>query len=566
MGTKTQTTALDVLIDQLRQGGVTQVFGVAGAHLHAFFSRIEEDSDFRFLVAKNEQSAAFMADGYARAGGKLAVCASSSAPGAAHLLPAISAAYADGVPMLVITGRAADGALQADVRDEAARARLDFVTMFRRVTKYSHVVPDANSMGHHVRNALRIARTGRPGPVHLQIPTNVLRHYTPGFTDSELPEHTPVIGLDRNTLALATDRLAAAQAPLILAGSGARSPDVRLGLVGVAEALDANVATTPKGKGVFPEDHPLALGVVGIGGHARARDAFASSDHDVLLAVGTSLGESSTLGWDPVVRQNRALIQLDIDPELIGRNYPVSLSIVADAGPALDQLAKRLHIAREVSGVQMKLPAERAIAARSDPMSTSRATPVTPQRWRRDLEAVLEKDALIFSDIGAHTLFNIHCLQLRHSQQFFVNLGFGSMGHGMVAPIGAALANPRHPVVAIVGDASFTMSGMELLAALEYDINVVWIVENNQMHGMTHFASANISPSGLPLRSAAHTKAISIYSIATGMGVPAWRVREPGAVASAYAEARRTRGPCVIEVEVDPTIQPPTLPPRASKL
>jgi acetolactate synthase-1/2/3 large subunit len=190
-------------------------------------------------------------------------------------------------------------------------------------------------------------------------------------------------------------------------------------------------------------------------------------------------------------------------------------------------------------------------------LRTSNQTPVTPQRWRADLEEVLPGDAIVFSDIGGHMLSNLHYLCIRGGQRFVLNLGFGSMGHGTVAPIGAALAAPKRPVFAIVGDGCFTMNGMDLLTAVECDVPVIWIVENNNMHGITHHASKRLSRSGRPMRAATYRRQVDVAGIAKAMGVATWVVDAPGRMQSAVREALACGAPALIEVRVDPSIAPP---------
>ena len=182
---------------------------------------------------------------------------------------------------------------------------------------------------------------------------------------------------------------------------------------------------------------------------------------------------------------------------------------------------------------------------------------MTPQRWRCELEEVLPNDAIIFSDIGGHMLTNLHHLCIRGAQRFVLNLGFGSMGHGTVAPIGAALAAPRRPVFAIVGDGCFAMNGMDLLTAVECELPVIWIVENNNMHGITHHASKQLSRSGRPLRAAKYRRPLDVAGIAKAMGVTTWLVDTPGQIQSAVREALSCGGPALIEVRIDGDVAPP---------
>ena len=269
--------------------------------------------------------------------------------------------------------------------------------------------------------------------------------------------------------------------------------------------------------------------------------------------------ETATLNWAPALRQGRTFIQLDIDPDRIGRNYPVDVALVGDAQTVLLELVYHLHRqlrdgARAAPVWGSKPPIVKIFADAA--LRTSNQVPLTPQRWRCDLEEVLPDDAVIFSDIGGHMLSNIHHLTIRQGQKFVLNLGFGSMGHGTVAPIGAALAERGRRVFAIIGDACFTMNGMELVTAAEYDIPVIWIVENNNMHGITWHGSKLVG-SRVPLASVRYRRPLEIAAMARAMGLAAWVVDGPGQMQKALAEALRHSGPSLIEVRVDGNIAPP---------
>ncbi len=365
---------------------------------------------------------------------------------------------------------------------------------------------------------------------------------------------------DRHAVQRAIHFLLQAKNPVILAGSGVHIAGAEEHLRTLAELLPARVATTPRAKGVFPEDDPHSLGVLGVAGHRDARATLLGDEVDVLLTVGASLNETSTPNWDPKLRPSKALIQLDIDADRIGRNYPVDVALVGDAQSILVELVYHAH-RRIREGVfpasqwERSAPLLRSHARYSDPEArTSNAMPLTPQRWRVDLEEVLPSDAVIFSDIGGHMLFNIHHLCIRAGQRFVINLGFGSMGHGTVAPIGAALADPMRPVFAIVGDGCFTMNGMDLLTAAEYELPVIWIVENNNMHGIIWHGSRVV---GRALESVRFRRPVEIASIARAMGLSSWVVDAPGRMQDAVREALRRGGPALIEVRVDGSIPPP---------
>ncbi len=559
-------TMADVFLHYLRAEGARVVFGVPGGLLHPFFSAVERDPAFRLIVTRHECGAAFMADGFARVGGPLAVCAGTSGPGATNLLTGVAVAYSDGVPMLVVTGQAPSHSLGKGAAQETPPEDIDIVAMFKPITKYSTMIPGPARLAHHLRRALRLALTGRPGPVHLNVPVDFWDR--PAVEDWFDPTtYRPTYELfDRRAVAAASRRLLGARRPVLLVGSGAATSAAAEHVRSLAELLPARVATTPRAKGVFPEDHPLSLGVMGIAGHAAARNVLLSDEVDVLLTVGASLNETTTLNWHKDFRPSEALIQIDISADRIARNYPVDIALVGDAQTISIELIYHIHrLLRDGESAQSQWRGEPEIDHGhefydSAALRQSTATPITPQRWRVELGEHLPDDAIVFSDIGGHMLFNVHDLQIRDGQRFVLNMGFGSMGHGTAAPIGAALVNDR-PIIAIIGDACFAMQGMELLTAVEYSIPVVWIVENNQMHGITWFGSQMVGD-GKPMEAVRNRHPVDIAAIARAMGLHSWVVDSPGQIGPALGEALAARRPSVIEVRVATDIPPP-LGPRA---
>ena len=553
---------VDVFLDYLKAEGARTVFGIPGGLLHPFFDAVANDEEMRLIVTKHEEGAAFMADGFARVSGRIAVCAGTSGPGSTNMLTAVACAFADGVPMLVVTGQAASFAHGRGAAQETTREDMDICAMFRPVTKYSTMVTSPESLAHHLRRAFRCALTGRRGPVHVNIPVDLW--------DKPLAEHwldpktyrSEAATFDRNCVRDATELLLRAERPLVLVGSGVAAAGAEKQLRALVELLPARVATTPRAKGLFPEDHPLSLGVFGFAGHRAARDAMLGDDIDVLMTIGASLNETTTLNWHPKVRANRELIQLDIDPDRIGRNYPVTVPLLGDAQSILVEIVYHAHRRIRATGSprstwHLAAEIDRGHAFYADPEArVSAASPLTPQRWRCDLQEVLPDDAIVFSDIGGHMLFNVHDLRIRDRQRFILNLGFGSMGHGTAAPIGAHLADPSRRVFAIVGDGCFTMNGMELLTAAEYDVPVIWIVENNNMHGITWHGSRMVG-SKKPLDCVAYRRPLDVAGISRAMGLNSWVVQAPGELRWAVRQALARGGPAVIEVKVDPSVMPP---------
>lgn len=559
--TTTPRRAVDVFLQYLAAEGVSIVFGIPGGLLHPFFAAIERAPGIRPIVAKHEEGAAFMADGYARVGRRLAVCAATGGPGSTNLLTGVACAFADGVPLLVVTGQVARDAQGKGALQDTNREDIDIVEMFRPITKYSTMVTSAQSLTHHLRRALRLALTGRHGPVHLCVPMDV---WNQPLEDDWLDPRTyraETSTFDRAAVDRAADALLAAAHPVLLAGSGVYSAAAEPHLRALAELLPARVATSPRAKNVFPEEHPLSLGVMGFSGHRDATQAILGGEVDVLFTVGASLNETTTLKWNRSFRPSRTLIQLDIDTDRLGRNYPVDIPLVGDAQTILVELVYHLH--RKIR--EGKMPRSETASARPltrgnerhlrPDLRTSSQVPVTPQRWRADLLEVLPADAIVLSDCGGHMLSNIHDLALREGQVFVLNLGLASMGHGTCAGIGAALLEPRRPVVAIVGDACFTMNGMELLTAVEHGIRVIWIVENNQGHNITWHGSKLVD--GQSLDSIRYRQPLDVAAIARAMGLATWVVDSPGRIQEAFLAALHTDSPALIEVRVDPSIPPP---------
>ncbi|MDB4945986.1 MAG: Acetolactate synthase large subunit [Labilithrix sp.] len=551
--------AIDVFLRYLKAEGVSVVFGIPGGLLHPFFEVIEADPDIELVVPKHEEGGAFMADGYSRVSRRLSVCAGTSGPGATNMITGVACAFADGIPMLVVTGQVASHMFGKGAAQETSREDMDIVAMFRPVTKYSAMVTSPESMAQHLRRALRLALSGRQGPVHLNIPVDLWERPLEEAWFDPKTYRPDTRAFDRNAVQRVATHLMNARRPVLFVGAGVGNAGAEEHLRSLAELLPARVATTPRGKGLFPEDHALSLGVMGFAGHSSARDVLLGPGTDVLLTVGTSLNETATLNWTPQLRQNRVFMQLDIDGDRIGRNYPVDVALVGDAQTVLVELVYHLHRLMREGTRPRSTWAEEAPAPRefiNSELRSSDQVPLTPQRWRRDLEEVLPADAIIFSDIGGHMLSNIHYLTIKEKQKFVLNLGFGSMGHGTAAPVGAALAERGRRVVAIIGDACFTMNGMELVTAAEYGIPVIWIVENNNMHGITWHGSKLVG-SRVPLASVRYKRPLEVAAIARAMGLAAWVVDSPNQIQAALREALRHAGPSLIEVRVDGGIAPP---------
>ena len=547
-----EETVVDFFLRYLDAEGARVVFGIPGGLLQPFFEAVDFDPRFKLIVTRHEEGAAFMADGYARTSHRMAVCAATAGPGATNMLTGIACAYADSVPLLVITGCP----VRAEDSDDSNTEE-----MYRHITKYSSTIPSPSAVPSQLRRALRAALTGKPGPVHLNIPVSFWDKVVSEDSFSPKTYRPETRMFDRSAVQRATSALLGARQPVFLVGSGVEISGAEFNLQSLAELIPAMVATSPRAKGVFPEDHPLSLGVFGFAGHKIAREMILDPGVDVLMTIGTSLKERDAIESHTGISRPSCLIQLDVDPDTVGRQCPVDIPLVGDATAILTEIVYHTHRyirdgASHRSKWSLKQPApiwtERCI--RPD-LIYSDMVPVTPQRWRSDLQEVLPGDAVVFSDIGSHMLFNIHYLCIRQGQKFILNSGFGSMGHGTASPVGASLADPQRPVFAIVGDGCFTMNGMELITAAQYDVPVVWIVENNNMHGITWHGSKQAGKR-LPMDSVRYRKNLDIAGIASAMGLLSFVVEKPGEMQRVVPEALAAPGPSLIEVRINGEIPP----------
>jgi acetolactate synthase-1/2/3 large subunit len=555
--------AIQLLLSYLQEEGVGHIFGIPGGPLMPLYEAMALRGSPRHVISKHEEGGAFMADGYARVKGGLGVCCATTGPGATNALTGVACSSLDSVPVLLITAQVALHAFGKGAAQESSPQGLDVVRLFKPVTKASLMLHAAEKMGETCRSLLRSAMTGRQGPVHLSIPADLAKRLVPAESPSSARYRPASRAFDREAVRRACAALAAAKRPAILAGTGVLRARAWGELRALAERLGAPVASTPKAKGVFPEDHPLSLGVLGFAGSPQADACFLSGDVDVLLAVGTSLGELATHAWSERLRPSGAFIQVDVDPSEIGKNYPVDVGIAGDAGAVLLESAYQLE--RELKRGGGPAAAEREAWVRSlraaHPRTVrpegfeDRSVPLKPQRLMRELERALPRGSHLFVDIGNVMAWALHFLTVREPGTFHINLGLASMGHAVAAAIGGKLAAPDRPVVALVGDAAFAMNGTEVHAAAELGLNVVWLVLNNGGHGMvTHGERLQFKGT---VSTGRFRVPLDVAAIARGLGARAVRIDRPDALAGALSDALSGEGPAVIEAMVDPEEMPP---------
>ena len=538
----------NLLVEMLVEAGVEVVFGLPGGAISPVHDAMM-DSKLRVVTTRHESGAMFAAAGYARATGKPAVVAVTSGPGVLNALTGLTSAWCDGQPVLLLVGEVPRPSQGKGVLQDGSAHGLQIVEMARYVTKLAAEVPRPSNLPHLLRRALATMQSGRHGPALLTLPMDVTLAQVARPRAAGTATTSNIIATDQ------LDEIAAllrdAQRPLLLAGHGLRRGGASAHLRAVAERLTCPVATTPKGKGVFPETHPLALGVLGLGGH-RSALRYLDAGVDVVVAIGTSLGDMSTDGFSPLLQAPRALVHVDVDARQIGKSYAPTHAIVATATEFLCGLAARLDEATGHPGTLRALPGgiERAILP-----SSRRADRIAPQDALAELQEVLPRDTIYSIDSGEHFLFAAHYLEIDLPDAFVAMTGLGSMGQSIGAAIGAQLALPGRSVAAICGDGCFAMNAFEIATAASERLPIRVFVFNDERLGMVergHRMVYGRTPE-YP------TTPMDVCTVARGLGAAVLCVKHPGQLRAARDTLRKTPGPVVVDVRIDPEI---TLPRR----
>lgn len=545
-------TVVSLLLDYLEQHGVGHLFGIPGGPIMPLYEALYDRGRITPVLAKHEAGAAFMADGYARASGNIGVCCTTTGPGATNALTGLAVSYVDQVPVLLVTPQVPTHQFGMGAFQESGPEGIDLVSLFGSVTKWSTMIHHPDRAAATVRAALRTMRSGRRGPVHLNIPLDFIGRLTVA-EEMLSPERWRgrAQTFDRVAVREAAALLAGARAPVILAGHGVNGARGWGALRALAERAGAPVATTFKAKGALPEDHPLSLGVFGYGGHPATREFVLGPGTDVLLVAGSSLGEVSSCGFDRRLG-DKLIVQLDVDPDAIGRNYPVAVGLTGDVRAGLTEMLYELERQERASPPVRR--AVRSLPARPLPAEGSSTGALKPQALLRELASVLPRDAMVFVDNGTIRTWCGQYLPIREPDSFFVNMGLASMGWATAAVIGGKLARPDRAAFALVGDAAFAMNGTEVHTAVELGLPVVWVVVNNGGHGMIYHGEK--AQFGGKFVSSVFRKPLDVAAMARGMGARALRVERPGDLARALRGAPLD-GPLVLDVITDLSERPP---------
>jgi acetolactate synthase-1/2/3 large subunit len=470
------------LIKALEKEGVDVIFGMPGGANLPIYDELYS-SNIRHILIRHEQSAAHMADGYARVKRKAGVCLATSGPGATNLVTGIATAYMDSSPIIAITGQVPREMIGKDAFQEC-----DIVGICTSITKYCFQPMSAKIIPEVVKKAFYIAESGRPGPVLIDVPKDVQQE----VADTEFPEfvkirgYSPHIEPDVTQVAKAIDLLLSAERPMIMAGGGVHISGAFNELQTLAEMLMIPVVTTFKGKGVFPENHPLSLGPIGMHGHAEANKLI--TEADVLLAVGSRFSDRSVGKFDEFGKDMK-IIHIDIDPAEIGKNKQVDVGIVGDVKVSLRIMLKMLAnrvIKRYTEGEEtpwLKHVREVKEYYRSI-VKDNGSREVTAMKAIKKLRELLPAESIVTTEVGQCQMWTSLHFDVIVPGTFFSSTGLGTMGFGFPASIGAKVARPDVHVVDIAGDGSFNMTENSLAVSVLEDIPVIVFLLNNYSLGM----------------------------------------------------------------------------------
>lgn len=466
-------TGAQTLVQCLKEQGVDTIFGYPGGQVIPIYDALY-DSDINHILTRHEQGAAHAADGYARASGKVGVCLATSGPGATNLVTGIANAYMDSVPMVAFTGQVPTPLLGRDTFQE-----VDITGITLPVTKHNYMVKDISELARTVKEAFHLASTGRPGPVLVDIPSDVSRSeadYDPSDVDMSLPGYHPVLEGTEEQVNKAVRLIMESERPVIYSGGGIISSGAHEELRQLAEMLVAPVTSTLMGLGGFPGDHPLFLGMLGMHGSKYAN--YAICECDLLIALGARFDDRVT-GKADVFAPNAKIIHVDIDPAEINKNVRVHISIPGDVKTILRQLLLRLQ-AKLPGAWQDKIDEWK----KEYPINFEENGRLKPQQAIRGIYHATGGNARITTEVGQHQMWAAHYYTFTRPRTFISSGGLGTMGYGFPAAIGVQVACPGETVFDIAGDGSIQMNIQELATAVNYDLPVNVAILNNGFLGM----------------------------------------------------------------------------------
>lgn len=540
------------IIESLKREGVDHVFALPGTAVLSLFDALYDERGIRLIVSRHEQGAAFMADGYARASGKPSVCMASRGPGALNMATAVHNAFMESSPVVVIVGQVGQ-----DISFREAFEEIDVVSAFRPFTKWAVEIPRGERIPELVQRAVRTARTGRPRPVVISVPMNLQRE---DVDASFWPEtNLPRPKAERKDLEDIVDRIMDSVFPVILAGNGVTRACADKSLIGFSEFLHIPVMSTWYRNDVFPNDHRLFLGAVGLGAAKVTSDFLARAD--LILSIGCRFSEFTTARYRSPDR-TATLIAIDIEGEGLTRVYSPAVGILSDAGSALADLLSvaqtrvrpdALKKMRNARAEEIKGAREAWSAASTVPAGQEDRGYVHPAVLVQNIQQTVKEDAIVVIDAGSLVTWVARYYCFRRPGTLLAPAG-GAMGFGLPAAIGAKLAHPDRHVIAVVGDGAFMMVLQELETAVRYKLPVVVVVMNN--YCFANVKEKQIREYGGRVIGSQYTNP-DFAQMARLFGARGERIDKAEEVIPAMTRALGSDGPSVLDVMIDPCLTLP---------
>ena len=542
----------EAVIDMLRQEGVSHIFGIVGSSFLDILDPLYDDDSIQFVGVRHEQGAALMADGFSRISGAPSVCLATNGPGVLNLTYGIGSAYVAHSPVVVLAPSASRDHQYRDSTQE-----FDQVALFKPITKASFPINKIERLPDALRQAFRIATSGKMGPVLVDIPRDLLpgaeidvdllspQNYRSGQTRSRG---------DRDLIDRASRALLSAQRPVIVAGGGIQWSGAGEEVAQLADLLGAAVVTSYGRADAIPSDHPLFLGHLGRLGAEEGIEAIRNAD--VILAAGTRLGQSSTFYDNRYIPGDARIVQIEVDPQEIGRNYPVEVGIEGDARAVLVEILEQVREreprpnARWVSDIH-DWAARRN--ERLDAEGRDSSSPIKPQRVYGELRKVMPRDAIVALDAGLAPNFGQDRLNFYHPRSLITSLDLGGLGFSFPASLGAKFAAPERPVVNFNGDGGFLFNAQEFATAVRYNLRVVTVIMNNSCWGSEKAYQRYAFDERYV---GADTNNPRFDRYAELFGGHGFYVERPEDIGDALLAALSADGPSIIEIPTDPDEMP----------
>ena len=534
-----------ILLRALANEGVDTIFGYPGGVVLDIYDEIYK-SKFKHILVRHEQGAAHAADGYSRASGKVGVCLVTSGPGATNTVTGIVTAYMDSIPMVVFTGQVTTALIGSDAFQEA-----DITGITRPCTKHNFIVRKVEDLARTVKEAMYIARSGRPGPVLVDLPKDVSQSETEYQESGPLktPSQNPIYIPDLSALNEALQMIKQAKRPVVMIGGGIILGKASEDLKAFIDKVQIPVTHTLMGIGAFPGTHPLSLGMPGMHGTYYANMAI--TDCDLLLTIGARFDDRVTGKIDGFA-PNAKIIHIDIDAASINKNVLVDLPIVSDCKSALQQLNKMLHQNHFTYPEKERKAWFEQINAWKEyaPLSYCLGNTIKPQQVIEELYRLTNGDAIITTEVGQNQMWAAQFYKFDRPNTFLTSGGLGTMGYGFPAAIGAQIAFPEKTVIDIAGDGSIQMNIQELATAVNYNIPVKICILNNGFLGMVRqwqeiFYDKRYSQTIVE-------QVPDFVKLAEAYGATGLRATKPDELEAVLKKGLSTPGPVIMDIAVEP--------------